>query len=124
MGYVGWIGTYEGDKNSDKVHKVDSQIVEELLALGAVLYCKVCIHMLLSLGYMLIFIVDKSASNIIGNQNPCINFIQSLRRMITELTYFFIFSKFGETVNNIIGSTLNPVNQLLSCGGSSGGKSD
>jgi amidase len=27
----------------------------------------------------------------------------------------------GETVNNIIGRTLNPVNQLLSCGGSSGG---
>ena len=41
MGYVGWIGTYEGDKNSTKVHKVNSQIVEELLSLGAVLYCKV-----------------------------------------------------------------------------------
>ena len=27
----------------------------------------------------------------------------------------------GETINNIIGTTLNPVNQLLSCGGSSGG---
>jgi amidase len=27
----------------------------------------------------------------------------------------------GETVNNLIGRTLNPVNQLLSCGGSSGG---
>lgn len=31
--------------------------------------------------------------------------------------------KIGETINNIIGRTLNPVNQLLSCGGSSGGKS-
>ena len=41
MGYVGWIGTYEGDKDSAKVHKVDSQIVKELLSLGAVLYCKV-----------------------------------------------------------------------------------
>ena len=41
MGYVGWIGTYEGDKDSAKVHKVDSQIVKELLSQGAVLYCKV-----------------------------------------------------------------------------------
>ena len=41
MGYVGWIGTYEGSKDPAKVHKVDSQIVKELLSLGAVLYCKV-----------------------------------------------------------------------------------
>lgn len=41
MGYVGWIGSYEGDKNPEKVHKVESQIIEELLSLGAVLYCKV-----------------------------------------------------------------------------------
>ena len=30
--------------------------------------------------------------------------------------------KIGETINNIIGCTLNPVNQQLSCGGSSGGE--
>ena len=41
MGYVGWIGTYEGSKDPAKIHKVDSQIVKELLSLGAVLYCKV-----------------------------------------------------------------------------------
>ena len=41
MGYVGWVGTYEGDKDPNKVHKVNSQVVEELLSLGAVLYCKV-----------------------------------------------------------------------------------
>jgi amidase len=41
MGYVGWIGTYEGEKDLSKVHKVESQIVKELLSLGAVLYCKV-----------------------------------------------------------------------------------
>ena len=41
MGYVGWIGTYEGSKDPEKVHKVDSQVVTELLELGAVLYCKV-----------------------------------------------------------------------------------
>ena len=41
MGYVGWIGTYEGENDLAKVHKIDSQIVKELLSLGAVLYCKV-----------------------------------------------------------------------------------
>ena len=40
MGYVGWIGTHEGDPDPAKVRKVDSQVVEELLSLGAVLYCK------------------------------------------------------------------------------------
>jgi amidase len=29
---------------------------------------------------------------------------------------------YGETINNLIGQTLNPVNQGLSCGGSSGGE--
>lgn len=41
MGYVGWIGSYEGEKSPEKVHKFESQIVEELLSLGAILYCKV-----------------------------------------------------------------------------------
>ena len=41
MGYIGWIGTHEGDKTPTKVHKANSQVVEELLSLGAVLYCKV-----------------------------------------------------------------------------------
>lgn len=41
MGYIGWIGTYEGSKDRSKLHQVDSQIVKELLKLGAVLYCKV-----------------------------------------------------------------------------------
>ena len=41
MGYIGWIGIHEGDKDPNKVHKVNSQIVEELLSRGAVLYCKV-----------------------------------------------------------------------------------
>ena len=48
MGYVGWIGTYEGDKDPSKVHQIQSQIVKELLALGAVLYCKVCLSYVLS----------------------------------------------------------------------------
>lgn len=41
MGYVGWIGTYEGSRDPAKVHRVNSQVVEELLSLGAVLFCKV-----------------------------------------------------------------------------------
>lgn len=77
MGYVGWIGTYEGSRDPTKVHKVNSQIVKELLSLGAVLFCKTSLPQTLDL---------------------------------------------GETINNIIGTTLNPVNQLLSCGGSSGGE--
>ncbi|KAL8808789.1 MAG: hypothetical protein Q9223_005985 [Gallowayella weberi] len=73
MGYVGWIGTYEGSNDPNKVHKVNSQIVKELLSLGA-----------------------------------------------TSLPQTLMLD---ETINNIIGTTLNPVNQLLSCGGSSGGAS-
>ncbi|KAK0512126.1 hypothetical protein JMJ35_005254 [Cladonia borealis] len=64
MGYVGWVGTYEDDRNPTKVHKVNSQSVEELLSLGAVLYCKTSLPQTLLL---------------------------------------------GETVNNIIGTTLNPL---------------
>ncbi|KAL8993932.1 MAG: hypothetical protein Q9188_007204, partial [Gyalolechia gomerana] len=40
MGYVGWIGTYEGSQDPTRVHQVNSQIVKELLSLGAVLFCK------------------------------------------------------------------------------------
>ncbi|KAG5806432.1 hypothetical protein H9Q74_007165 [Fusarium xylarioides] len=76
MGYVGWIDGNLGIE-SDKSHTVESQIVTELLSLGAVLYCK------------------------------------------TSLPQTLLF---GETKNNIIGQTLNPTNQNLSCGGSSGGE--
>ena len=39
MGYVGWIGGNLGVKEED-THRVESEIVRELLSLGAVLYCK------------------------------------------------------------------------------------
>ena len=42
MGYVGWLDTFEGSTDPAYVRNVDSQIVTELLSLGAVLYCKVC----------------------------------------------------------------------------------
>ncbi|KAF5541802.1 general amidase [Fusarium mexicanum] len=76
MGYIGWIDGNLGI-DPDKSHTVESQIVTELLSLGAVLYCK------------------------------------------TSLPQTLLF---GETKNNIIGQTLNPINQNLSCGGSSGGE--
>lgn len=41
MGYVGWIGSNLGIKDSSDAHQVESQITKELLQQGAVLYCKV-----------------------------------------------------------------------------------
>ncbi|TGO37100.1 hypothetical protein BHYA_0106g00330 [Botrytis hyacinthi] len=77
MGYVGWIGTFEGDSDSNNVGLINSQIISELEEQGAVVFCK------------------------------------------TSLPQTVLYD---ETINNIIGETLNPVNRLLSCGGSSGGE--
>ncbi|APA08949.1 hypothetical protein sscle_04g037190 [Sclerotinia sclerotiorum 1980 UF-70] len=77
MGYVGWIGTFEGDGDSTKVEAVESQVISDLEGQGAVVFCK------------------------------------------TSLPQTVLYD---ETINNIIGQTLNPVNRLLSCGGSSGGE--
>ena len=41
MGFIGWLDTYEGSRDPDLVRNVNSQVVTELLELGAVLYCKV-----------------------------------------------------------------------------------
>lgn len=77
MGYVGWIGTFEGETGTGKEKVYESELVRELRSLGAVLYCKTSVpHTLMS----------------------------------------------GETVNNIIGYTLNPKNRKLTSGGSSGGE--
>jgi amidase len=40
MGYVGWIGANLGVEK-ERTHQVESQLTTDLLALGAVLYCKV-----------------------------------------------------------------------------------
>jgi amidase len=40
LGFVGWVGTFEGDKNSDKYKNVESTITTHLRALGAILYVK------------------------------------------------------------------------------------
>ena len=77
MGYVGWLGTFEGKTGTGKEKVYESEMVRELRNLGAVLYCKTSVpHTLMS----------------------------------------------GETMNNIIGYTLNPKNRNLTAGGSSGGE--
>ncbi|KAH4340693.1 amidase [Parastagonospora nodorum] len=77
MGYVGWIGTFEGQKGTGKEKVYESEMVTMLRNAGAVLYVKTSVpHTLMS----------------------------------------------GETVNNIIGYTLNPKNRRLTAGGSSGGE--
>ncbi|KAI9712711.1 MAG: Acetamidase [Bogoriella megaspora] len=40
MGYVGWLGTFEGKKGTKKERVFESEMVRELRNLGAVLYCK------------------------------------------------------------------------------------
>ncbi|KAI9691188.1 MAG: Acetamidase [Bathelium mastoideum] len=40
MGYVGWIGTFEGKKGTNKERVFESEMVRELRNLGAILYCK------------------------------------------------------------------------------------
>ncbi|KAB5554879.1 amidase signature domain-containing protein [Coniochaeta sp. 2T2.1] len=77
MGYVGWIGGNYGVLDDSQAHQVQSQVTEELLSVGAVLYCKTS---------------------------------------LPQTVYF------GETDNHILGTTYNPHNRNLSCGGSSGGE--
>ncbi|KAG8628828.1 hypothetical protein KVT40_002693 [Elsinoe batatas] len=40
MGYVGWLGTFEGKKGTGKERVFESEMVREFRSLGAVLYCK------------------------------------------------------------------------------------
>ncbi|KAI9657849.1 MAG: Acetamidase [Alyxoria varia] len=49
MGYVGWIGTFQGAKNTGKERNFESEMVKMLSASGAVLYCKTSVpHTLMS----------------------------------------------------------------------------
>ena len=49
MGYVGWIGTFQGRKGTGRERVFESEMVRELRALGAVLYCKTSVpHTLVS----------------------------------------------------------------------------
>lgn len=58
MGYVGWIGTFEGTANDPRRGTFESEMVRELRNLGAVLYCKTSVpHTLMS---------GETVNNIIG----------------------------------------------------------
>lgn len=50
MGYVGWIGTFQGEKNDPRNKVVESELVRELRGLGAVLYCKTSVPATLMAG--------------------------------------------------------------------------
>jgi amidase len=58
MGYVGWIGTFQGNKDDPKKGVHESEMVRELRALGAVLYCKTSVPHSLMTG--------ETVNNIIG----------------------------------------------------------
>ncbi|KAK6442314.1 hypothetical protein LTR95_001446 [Oleoguttula sp. CCFEE 5521] len=63
MGYVGWIGTFEGKKGTNKEKVFESEMVKELRSLGATLYCKTSVPHTLMCG--------ETINNIIGyTQNP------------------------------------------------------
>ncbi|KAL9604624.1 MAG: hypothetical protein Q9219_000344 [cf. Caloplaca sp. 3 TL-2023] len=58
MGYLGWIGTFEGKKGTGKEKVFESEIVKELRDLGAILYCKTSVPQSLMSG--------ETTNNIIG----------------------------------------------------------
>jgi amidase len=63
MGYVGWINTFEGKKGTGKERLYESEVVRELRAAGAILFCKTSVPHTLH-------VVD-TVNNIIGwTYNP------------------------------------------------------
>lgn len=58
MGYVGWIGTFQGVKGTGKEKVFESDMVREFRALGAILYCKTSVPATLMCG--------ETINNIIG----------------------------------------------------------
>lgn len=58
MGYVGWIGTFQGKKGTGKEKVYESEMVKELRDLGATLYCKTSVPHTLMCG--------ETVNNIIG----------------------------------------------------------
>ncbi|RFU29945.1 hypothetical protein B7463_g6399, partial [Scytalidium lignicola] len=70
MGYVGWIGTFEGKKGTGKEKVFESEMVRELRNLGAILYCKTSVPHTLMMG--------ETANNIIGyTYNPKNRYLSS-----------------------------------------------
>lgn len=63
MGYVGWIGTFQGKKGTGLEKNYESVIVKELKSLGAILYVKTSVPHTLMAG--------ETVNNIIGyTRNP------------------------------------------------------
>ena len=58
MGYVGWIGTFQGKKGTGREKVFESEMVREFRNLGAVLYCKTSVPHTLMTG--------ETVNNIIG----------------------------------------------------------
>jgi amidase len=58
MGYVGWIGTFEGIKDDPRRANFESELVRELRTLGAVLFCKTSVPTTL--------MTTETVNNIIG----------------------------------------------------------
>ena len=58
MGYVGWIGTFEGNPYDPRRCVTESELVCELRSLGTILYCKTSVPMTLMSG--------ETTNNIIG----------------------------------------------------------
>lgn len=70
MGYVGWIGTFEGRPVKEAELGFESQVVVELRSLGAVFYCKTSVPHTLMAG--------ETVNNIIGyTYNPKNRFLSS-----------------------------------------------
>lgn len=63
MGYVGWIGTFQGKKGTGLEKVYESDMVQDLRKLGAILYCKTSVPHTLMAG--------ETVNNIIGyTKNP------------------------------------------------------
>lgn len=58
MGYVGWIGTFQGEKGTGREKVFESEMVKELRDLGAVLFCKTSVPHTLMTG--------ETINNIVG----------------------------------------------------------
>ena len=69
MGYVGWIGTFEGKKNHKNYKVHESEMVRELRQLGAVLYVKTSVPHTLMSGETVNNIIDYTWNP--KNRNLC-----------------------------------------------------
>jgi hypothetical protein len=58
MGYVGWIGNFQGLKGTGKERNFESELVKELRKMGAILFCKTSVPHTLMCG--------ETVNNIIG----------------------------------------------------------